>query len=147
MKRTIITLVSALALLNAGPAMAGPAQPAKTEWKGQIKSDYVRKDRAFQLLAEDQSAWEEAWRMRLDRKPPRPLGDGETGIVLIGGPRPTPGYTIRYEFLDRSADSVSLRAWVESPEVVMFPASSNSHPYRVLVIEGKPGEVHVEWRE
>lgn len=147
MKQMLAALVMVAAAFTATLAQAETSGKAAAEWKGQVKTDYVRSDSAFHVVATDDEAWTRAWRFKLDEKPPRPLRAGETGVVLIGGPRPTPGYTVAYSIVSGSGDALALEAWVESPEVTMFPTGSNSHPWRALVLEGEASNVEVSWRE
>lgn len=144
MKRMIPTLILTSVLLYGAPALSDSSQA--TSWKGQVEGDYVRKDEPFHLVAADQATWERTWRMRLDTQPPRALRENETGVLLIAGPRPTPGYAVHYKVANRSADQVTLEAWVADPDVVMFPAGSDSHPYRFVVLEGRALAVRVNWR-
>lgn len=144
MKRMIATLILTSAVLFGAPALSESSQVLS--WKGQVEGDYIRADKPFHRVASDQASWERIWRMRLDTQPPRTLRENETGVLLVGGPRPTPGYTVNYKVANRSADQVTLEAWVADPEVVMFPAGSNSHPYRIVVLEGRALNVQVDWR-
>ncbi|MBA1145727.1 hypothetical protein H0Z60_01520 [Ectothiorhodospiraceae bacterium WFHF3C12] len=147
MKRSFAVLVAALFLQGAAPAMAEPARVGSGEWKGQVNSEYVRKDAAYHIVARDDEAWTRAWRLKLDADPPRSLAAGETGVMLMAGPRPTPGYTVNYRIAGRDGDGVALEAWVSEPGVVMFPGGSSSHPYRAIVLDGGDLDVEVDWRE
>jgi hypothetical protein len=147
MKQMLAALAMIAAAFIAAPTHAETPNEAAAEWKGQVKTDYVRSDSAFHVVATDDEAWTRAWRFKLDEKPPRPLRTGETGVLLIGDPRPTPGYTVGYSVIADSGDALVLEAWVESPEMTLFPAGSSSHPWRALVLESEVSNVDVSWRE
>lgn len=142
-------LLAVVVLLACGFATAGFAKDGDivlAQWKGQVSGKYVHREEPFQIVATDNDAWGRAWRIKLDQDPPRPLADGEIGVVMFAAPRPTPGYTVLYEVTANSAARVTLKAHVQEPEVVMFPAGYSSYPWRALVLPGSPSKrVEVHW--